>query len=167
MHFKEVNGTLGAYRPYLLVADAPARLDGENLQVKADRSSIVLYSGDYAFSGAVQEVVNWWLTSDHAYILQADGQFHKVTSNNPSVTVPAYRAYISYNSHEGAKRLSIVFDGETTGIYGTTDGVTDGAADGAVYNLQGQRVADRLDDSVRRQIPTGVYIVNGRKVIVK
>ena len=167
VHFKEVNGTLGAYRPYLLVADAPARLDGENLQVKADRSSIVLYSGDYAFSGAVQEVVNWWLTSDHAYILQADGQFHKVTSNNPSVTVPAYRAYISYNSHEGAKRLSIVFDGETTGIYGTTDGVTDGAADGAVYNLQGQRVADRLDDSVRRQIPTGVYIVNGRKVIVK
>ena len=171
VHFKEVNGTLGAYRPYLLVADAPARLDGENLQVKADRSSIVLYSGEYAFSGAVQDVVNWWLTSAHAYILQADGQFHKVTSNNPSVTVPAYRAYISYNSHEGAKPLSIVFDGETTGIYGTTDGTTDGAtdgaADGAVYNLQGQRVADRLDDSVRRQIPTGVYIVNGRKVVVK
>ena len=167
VHFKEVNGTLGAYRPYLLVADAPARLDGENLQVKADRSSIVLSAGNYYFKGAVHDVVNWWLTSDHAYILQADGQFHKVASNNPSVTVPAYRAYISYNSHEGAKRFSIVFDGETTGIYGTTDGTTDGAADGAVYNLQGQRVADRLDDSVRRQIPTGVYIVNGRKVIVK
>ena len=167
VHFKKVNGTLGAYRPYLLVADAPARLDGENLQVKADLSSIVLSAGNYYFKGAVHDVVNWWLTSDHAYILQADGQFHKVTSNNPSVTVPAYRAYISYNSHEGAKRFSIVFDGETTGIYGTTDGATDGAADGAVYNLQGQRVADRLDDSVRRQIPAGVYIVNGRKVIVK
>ena len=167
VHFKEVNGTLGAYRPYLLVADAPARLDGENLQVKADRSSIVLSAGNYYFKGAVHGVVNWWLTSDHAYILQADGQFHKVTSNNPSVTVPAYRAYISYNSHEGAKRLSIVFDGETTGIGGTTDGATDDAADGAVYNLQGQRVADRLDDSVRRQIPAGVYIINGRKVVVK
>lgn len=167
VHFKEVNGTLGAYRPYLLVADAPARLDGENLQVKADRSSIVLSAGNYYFKGAVHGVVNWWLTSDHAYILQADGLFHKVTSNNPSVTVPAYRAYISYNSHEGAKPLSIVFDGETTGIGGTTDGATDGAADGAVYNLQGQRVADRLDDSVRRQIPAGVYIVNGRKVVVK
>ena len=167
VHFKEVNGTLGAYRPYLLVADGTPQLGGENLQVKADRSSIVLSAGNYYFKGAVHDVVNWWLTSDHAYILQADGLFHKVTSNNPSVTVPAYRAYISYNSHEGAKRLSIVFDGETTGIYGTTDGATDGAADGAVYNLQGQRVADRLDDSVRRQIPTGVYIVNGRKVVVK
>ena len=167
VHFEKVSGTLGAYRPYLLVADGTPQLGGENLQVKADRSSIVLSAGNYYFKGAVQDVVNWWLTSDHAYILQADGQFHKVTSNNPSVTVPAYRAYISYNSHEGAKPLSIVFDGETTGIYGTTDGATDGAADGAVYNLQGQRVADRLDDSVRRQIPTGVYIVNGRKVIVK
>ena len=163
VHFKEVNGTLGAYRPYLLVADGTPQLGGENLQVKADRSSIVLSAGNYYFKGAVHGVVNWWLTSDHAYILQADGQFHKVTSNNPSVTVPAYRAYISYNSHEGAKPLSIVFDGETTGIGGTTDGATDGA----VYNLQGQRVADRLDDSVRRQIPAGVYIVNGRKVVVK
>ena len=171
VHFQKVSGTLGAYRPYLLVADGTPQLGGENLQVKADRSSIVLSAGNYYFKGAVHDVVNWWLTSDHAYILQADGQFHKVTSNNPSVTVPAYRAYISYNSHEGAKPLSIVFDGETTGIGGTTDGATDGAADGAadgaVYNLQGQRVADRLDDSVRRQIPTGVYIVNGRKVIVK
>ena len=66
---------------------------------------------------------------------------------------------------DGSRTLDQI--GETTGIGGTTDGATDGAADGAVYNLQGQRVADRLDDSVRRQIPTGVYIVNGRKVIVK
>ena len=167
VHFTPVTDRLEAYKPYLLMANGTPQLGGENLQVKADRSSIVLSAGNYYFKGAVHDVVNWWLTSDHAYILQADGLFHKVTSNNPSVTVPAYRAYISYNSHEGAKRLSIVFDGETTGIYGTTDGATDGAADGAVYNLQGQRVADRLDDSVRRQIPTGVYIVNGRKVVVK
>ena len=166
VHFEKVSGTLGAYRPYLLVADGTPQLGGENLQVKADCSSLVLSAGNYYFKGAVHDVVNWWLTSDHAYILQADGLFHKVTSDNPSVTVPAYRAYISYNSHEGAKRLSIVFDGETTGIYGTTDGATDGK-NGPVYDLQGRRVADRLDDSVRRQIPTGVYIVNGRKVIVK
>ena len=166
VHFEKVSGTLGAYRPYLLVADGTLQLGGENLQVKADRSSIVLSAGNYYFKGAVQDVVNWWLTSDHAYILQADGLFHKVTSNNPSVTVPAYRAYISYNSHEGAKPLSIVFDGETTGIYGTTDGATDGK-NGPVYDLQGRRVADRLDDATRHQLPAGVYIVGGRKIIVK
>ena len=165
VHFEKVSGTLGAYRPYLLVADGTPQLGGENLQVKADRSSIVLSAGNYYFKGAVHDVVNWWLTSDHAYILQDDGMFHKVTSN-PSVTVPAYHAYISYNSHEGAKPLSVVLDGETTGIGDVTNEATDGK-NGPVYDLQGRRVADRLDDSVRRQIPTGVYIVNGRKVIVK
>ena len=166
VHFKEVNGTLGAYRPYLLVADAPARLDGENLQVKADRSSIVLYSGEYAFSGAVQEVVNRWLASEHAYILQDDGMFHKVTTEYPEATVPAYHAYIICPPQaSGAKQLSVVLDGETTGIGGVTNEATDGK-NGPVYDLQGRRVADRLDDA-RHQLPAGVYIVGGRKVVVK
>ena len=166
VHFKEVNGTLGAYRPYLLVADAPARLDGENLQVKADRSSIVLYSGEYAFSGAVQEVVNSWLASAHAYILQDDGMFHKVTTDNPGATVPAYHAYIICPPQaSGAKQLSVVLDGETTGIGDVTNEATDGK-NGPVYDLQGRRVADRLDDA-RHQLPAGVYIVGGRKVVVK
>nr|WP_024992531.1 hypothetical protein [Hoylesella pleuritidis] len=165
VHFKEVNGTLGAYRPYLLVADAPARLDGENLQVKADRSSIVLYSGEYAFSGAVQEVVNRWLASDHAYILQDDGMFHKVTTEYPEATVPAYRAYITCPKTLGAKQFSVILDGETTGIGDVTNEATDGK-NGPVYDLQGRRVADRLDDA-RHQLPAGVYIVGGRKVIVK
>ena len=165
VHFKEVNGTLGAYRPYLLVADAPARLDGENLQVKADHSSIVLYSGEYAFSGAVQEVVNRWLASEHAYILQDDGMFHKVTTEYPEATVPAYHAYIICPPQaSGAKQLSVVLDGETTGIGGVKDGTT--GLNGPVYDLQGRRVADRLDDS-RHQLPAGVYIVGGRKVVVK
>ena len=165
VHFKEVNGTLGAYRPYLLVSDAPARLDGENLQVKADRSSIVLYSGEYAFSGAVQEVVNRWLASDHAYILQDDGMFHKVTTEYPEATVPAYRAYITCPKTLGAKQFSVILDGETTGIGDVTNEATDGK-NGPVYDLQGRRVADRLDDA-RHQLPAGVYIVGGRKVVVK
>ena len=165
VHFKEVNGTLGAYRPYLLVADAPARLDGENLQVKADRSSIVLYSGEYAFSGAVQEVVNRWLASDHAYILQDDGMFHKVTTEYPEATVPAYRAYITCPKTLGTKQFSVILDGETTGIGDVTNEATDGK-NGPVYDLQGRRVADRLDDA-RHQLPAGVYIVGGRKVVVK
>ena len=165
VHFKEVNGTLEAYRPYLLVADAPARLDGENLQVKADRSSIVLYSGEYAFSGAVQEVVNRWLASDHAYILQDDGMFHKVTTEYPEATVPAYRAYITCPKTLGAKQFSVILDGETTGIGDVTNEATDGK-NGPVYDLQGRRVADRLDDA-RHQLPAGVYIVGGRKVVVK
>ena len=46
-----------------------------------------------------------------------------------------------------------------------TNEATDGK-NGPVYDLQGRRVADRLDDA-RHQLPAGVYIVGGRKVVVK
>ncbi|WP_154665159.1 MULTISPECIES: peptidase M26 [Prevotellaceae] len=52
-----------------------------------------------------------------------------------------------------------------TGIDGVTTDATD--VNSPVYNLRGQRMADRLDATTRRQLPAGVYIVGGRKVIVK
>ena len=54
----------------------------------------------------------------------------------------------------------------TTGIDGVTNDAA-GTADGPVYDLQGRRVADRLDAAARHQLPAGVYIVGGRKVVVK
>lgn len=52
----------------------------------------------------------------------------------------------------------IDFEGETTGI--DSIGQTDSNADGAVYNLNGIRMTQTL-----RNLPKGVYIVNGKKVI--
>ncbi|MDD5988096.1 MAG: hypothetical protein PUC38_01240 [Bacteroidales bacterium] len=52
----------------------------------------------------------------------------------------------------------IDFEGETTGI--DSIGQTDGNADGAIYNLNGIRMAQPL-----RNLPKGVYVVNGKKVI--
>ena len=56
--------------------------------------------------------------------------------------------------------------GSITGINDVTvDRV--GARSTAVYDLQGRRVADRLDDATRNSLPAGVYIVAGRKMVVK
>lgn len=52
----------------------------------------------------------------------------------------------------------IDFEGETTGI--DSIGQTDGNANGAIYNLNGIRMTQTL-----RNLPKGVYIVNGKKVI--
>ena len=52
----------------------------------------------------------------------------------------------------------IDFDGEETGI--STIAPTNGNADGAIYNLNGTRLTQTL-----RNLPKGVYIVNGKKVI--
>lgn len=52
----------------------------------------------------------------------------------------------------------IDFDGEETGI--STIAPTNGNANGAIYNLNGIRMAQPL-----RNLPKGVYVVNGKKVI--
>ena len=166
VHFKEVDDKLTAYTPYYITADGTPLLGGTNIEVKAyTGANLTTSANGYSIKGTVVSMDNATAAAANAYILQDDGMFHKVTTDNPSVTVPAYRAFITSNSATEAKALSIVFDGETTGIGDVTNEATDGK-NGPVYDLQGRRVADRLDDA-RHRLPAGVYIVGGRKVIVK
>ena len=168
VHFKEVDDKLTAYTPYYITADGTPLLGGTNIEVKAyTGANLTTSANGYSIKGTVVSMDNATAAAANAYILQDDGMFHKVTTDNPGATVPAYHAYIICPPQaSGAKQLSVVLDGETTGIGDVTNEATDGK-NGPVYDLQGRRVADRLDDSVRRQIPAGVYIVNGRKVVVK
>ena len=167
VHFKEVDDKLTAYTPYYITADGMPQLGGRNIEVKAYKADkMTTPAAGYKFTGTVAGVSNENAAAANAYILQDDGKFHKVTTANPAATIPAYRAYIICPPQaSGAKQLSVVLDGETTGIGSTTNEATDGK-NGPVYDLQGRRVADRLDDA-RHQLPAGVYIVGGRKVVVK
>ena len=67
-------------------------------------------------------------------------------------TIPAGKAYL--NAGEGARSLSVVFADEATAV----KSISAAKENGEVYNLAGQRVAAPQK---------GLYIVNGRKVIVK
>ena len=167
VHFKEVDDKLPAYTPYYITANGMPQLGGRNIEVKAYKADkMTTPAAGYKFTGTVAGVSNATAAANNAYILQDDGKFHKVTTTNSAATIPAYRAYIICPPQaSGAKQLSVVLDGETTGIGSTTNEATDGK-NGPVYDLQGRRVADRLDDA-RHQLPAGVYIVGGRKIIVK
>ena len=55
-------------------------------------------------------------------------------------------------------RLMVMFDDETTGIGASLVNSEEGKVNSAVYDLQGRRVA---------QPTKGLYIVDGKKVIVK
>ena len=167
VHFKEVDDKLTAYTPYYITANGMPQLGGRNIEVKAYKADkMTTPAAGYKFTGTVAGVSNATAAAANAYILQDDGLFHKVTTEHPGATVPAYRAYVTCPKGAGAKQLSIVIDGETTGIGGATNDAR-GRADGPVYDLQGRRVADRLDDAARHRLPAGVYIVGGRKVVVK
>ena len=167
VHFKEVDDKLTAYTPYYITANGMPQLGGRNIEVKAYKADkMTTLAAGYKFTGTVAGVSNATAAAANAYILQDDGKFHKVTTTNSAATIPAYRAYIICPPQaSGAKELSVVLDGETTGIGSTTNEATDGK-NGPVYDLQGRRVADRLDDA-RHRLPAGVYIVGGRKVVVK
>ena len=167
VHFKETKDKLTAYTPYYITADGTPLLGGTNIEVKAyNADKMTTPAAGYKFTGTVAGVSNATAAAANAYILQDDGKFHKVTTTNSAATIPAYRAYIICPPQaSGAKQLSVVLDGETTGIGSTTNEATDGK-NGPVYDLQGRRVADRLDDA-RHRLPAGVYIVGGRKIIVK
>ena len=92
--------------------------------------------------------------SGDVYVL-SDGEFHPLNSD---ITIPAGKAYLdaSYVG-SGSRNLAIVFGGEDDGTTAIKN-IKVGTEDNVYYNLQGQRVL----------YPTkGLYIVNGKKVIVK
>lgn len=116
-----------------------------SIPVKADAAydgTNKLYAAVEAYNCAANEV----------YILQ-NGLFHLVTAAS---TVPAGKAYLKATDVPNeARSLGFLFgDDEVTSI----NSVSRDIQDGEFYNLQGQRV-----DSPKK----GLYIVNGKKVIIK
>lgn len=86
------------------------------------------------------------------YLLAADGKFYQIGSG----TIAVGKAYLHLESDPaGARSLNVIFGDEVTGIEAIASGTK---ADNAVYNLGGQRVA---------QPTKGLYIVNGKKMIIK
>ena len=81
-----------------------------------------------------------------------EAQFKKVTSGS----IVAGKAYLPIAAGGGAHVLNVVFDGQTTGISEMKN--VRNMEEHIYYNLAGQRVA---------QPTKGLYIVNGKKVIIK
>ena len=92
------------------------------------------------------------------YVLVANGteaEFQSLAENG--ATIPAGKAYLEVEdgTANGAKLYISFGEGDATAIEGVEAAA---AADGIIYNIAGQRVAN----------PTkGIYIVNGKKVLVK
>lgn len=86
----------------------------------------------------------------------AENKLFKVTSGE----MKGFRAAFVLNPATPAAGIKVVIDGTTTGI---EDLVVDGVkANGRVYNLNGQYVGNSLNGLL-----PGIYIQNGKKVVVK
>jgi len=112
-------------------------------------------------NGALTGVYNTSLPFSYvpkdAYVLQngADGLgFYQVDADN-KIKITSFRAYLTAPA-SGARSLRIVYaDNESTSISEVSNNCEDKAA---TFNLSGQRV---------EKAAKGLYIKNGRKVVIK
>lgn len=113
-------------------------------------------SGDYSFVGTFNPVQ----PKDGSYYLTEGNTIRPLASGG---TIKAFRGYFEPNTPNVAKARAISIDGVTTAIEDIEWGDGDpflAPTDSNIYNLEGQMVGTNLE-----QLPKGMYIVNGKKVI--
>lgn len=146
-----------------LSADTPVLVNADQGLYKFRNSEKATTATSYKTSatprvGALTGVYATTMVPEGSYILYADAAENKpigfYKSNNS--TVAANRAYLTADG-AAARSITVVYDDdELTGIKSVESGKVQ--AEGVYYDLSGRRVA----------LPTkGLYIVNGKKVIIK
>ena len=91
------------------------------------------------------------------YVLAYKSDVRAFFPAEPDLEIPAGKAYLHINSSDDA-RAFLLFASETNGISTSLMNNEQRINDNAVYNLRGQRVS---------QPTKGLYIINGKKVVVK
>ena len=91
---------------------------------------------------------------DNTNFVLKDGVFKKVSADNN--TLPAGKAYLQLPTSSTTRSLSFSFEDDATGFDTTT--IQTQIEDGHCYNLAGLHVGNSTK---------GLYIINGKKVVVK
>ena len=163
LHFTKEAGTMTAYTPYLLhnTTEAPIELaiNGVNGNIElargvGERSTAV---GDVKFVGNFQQ---FRVSGSEGYAaFRSNGALAWL--DNAGTTVGSFRAYLSGVTQEQLAR-GIVIDGEATGIRSLTPDPSPKGEGSEYYTLDGRKISIGHKPTAK-----GLYIVNGKKVIVK
>lgn len=103
-------------------------------------------------------------TKDYFFVTNSN-KLTRVSRDGMKMVLKGYRAYFHDSSAAGAKSFTVsIGDSEATGI----DDINGEEGNHDVYDLQGRKVASDLPWSeAKRLLRQGVYIVNGKRVVVK
>lgn len=157
--FNEVaDGVLKANVPYLVFfsneVSGPFYYGGK---VEATNPTPVEHNG-FTFVGNYEASKSM----EGLYGVASEGDVQKIMLGTAGSSLPATCAYFTAPTGQNANGLRICFDGgEVTGINQVNGAQAQSA--GAVYNLQGIKVSNRGTNN----LPAGLYIMQGKKVIVK
>ena len=175
VNFKTVaaNDKISAYSPYLIKAKT-AGSHSLNVGAVTYKSN----AGEPPYTATIDEIYTFYPVMENTYTAVEKGYYLDSEQNsfvysvNEKTYVPPLRYYMTMwdkNAKDyivptsgGASKIKfcVIGEDEPTGI---TDMVDDAAnASGKIYNLQGVVVGNTTEG-----LPKGVYIKNGRKIIVK
>lgn len=175
VNFKTVaaNDKISAYSPYLIKAKT-AGSHSLNVGAVTYKSN----AGEPPYTATIDEIYTFYPVMEITYTAVEKGYYLDSEQNsfvynkNEKACVPPLRYYMTIqdkgtkdyivSTSGGASKVKfcVIGEDEPTGI---TDMVDDAAsASGKIYNLQGVVVGNTTEG-----LPKGVYIKNGRKIIVK
>ena len=157
--------TTSARQPYYLVVESgdPFTLESASESSVQEHGTGSQYeNGDYAYVGTCVKIDNEHLYDANRpkYILQSDGNWHKVPYGEPKAYVGAFRAYFRAVSSAAARALVTSFgDGDETGIHQTVMRTIDHDGTEHYYDLNGHRLSGKPQQ--------GIYIHQGKKHVAK
>ena len=172
VQFKEVDALANndyktnARHPYFLVVE-----NGDPFELASAGESTIQIGGGgsqyenegYAFASTMTRIDNEDLFDPNQpkYILQSDGNWHKVPQNQPKAYVGAFRCYFKAPSTASARALMMNFgdDDQMTGISQTVVRTIDNDGTQHYYDLNGRLLPGKPQK--------GVYIMNGKKYVNK
>ena len=126
------------------------------VEVENAEAKSVNNGGNFTFKGnytAGMSMDGWY------GVATIDGK-QKIVKGSTNSTLPATCAYFTNSGTMGAAYAIRLEGEEITGINAINNGM---AEDGAVYNLQGVKVSN----TSMKNLPAGLYIMNGKKFIIK
>lgn len=159
--FKEATA-IEAGKPYLIkwanssAAAVNVEKKFEGVTLVAAATPVVVKEGGISFNGFYKMTAASELGGASVAAIGAGNKLFKVTEGK----MKGFRAAFVLSSGAEATGYRVVIDGTATGI---EDLVIDGVkANGRVYNLNGQYVGNSLNG-----LQPGLYIQNGKKIVVK
>lgn len=159
--FTEVN-SMEAGKPYLINSFAAVLNFNEVIEtVDIDWTTTDEKKGDATAVGTFEALT--LSASDNAYVLPGNisstGALSFQKAGN--VSVRPFRAYITVPVASGAK-INVVFD-DATGIHAATTEQLESIFN--IYSIDGKLVRQNTDSKIG--LEKGIYIINGKKVVVK
>lgn len=120
-----------------------------------------LGTNGFVFKGSYNKTT----APQYSYYVTKSGKV-KQTTNSNGISLKGYRAWLHSSSVQGAKEFVVSINGVeemVTGIENVVADLKDPVTNGNVYSLSGVKVSS----NGLQNLPAGIYIMNGKKYVVK